>query len=168
MTGSFQATILEHNFGKFKAAMDDFNPVLALEGAKSTEDEISCLEKLRQCLCPQNSCSAEDEMNDEDLDTQWLREASRGENNENMNPFPCKIPEDIVQGQEQLNRFTFYLFERRYGWSESQSHGDLTGKDMLSYCGSRPDSRSGRPTSWNIESKFKGRLNELLDEFLKW
>ena len=147
--------------------MENFDPVVALENASTTEEEIKTLEMLRQHLCPnegedcvQDSCAGAEP------DAEWLKQASAdgGE----CNPFPAKTPDGILVDQEELNRFTFYLFERRYGWSEQIGHADLStgGKDVV--C--RPDSRTGRSGvgPLNIESKFKKRLIELLDDFLKW
>lgn len=142
--------------------MAHFNPVLSLENASTAEDEIKTLETLRQRLCPnyeRKKC-----LEDQDPDAEYLKHACTDD--VDCNPFPEKTPDDILTDQEQLNIFTFYLFERRYGWSEYISHADLvgSGKDVVS----RPDSRTGRGGSFNTESKLKGRLNELLDEFLKW
>lgn len=142
--------------------MAHFNPVLSLENASTAEDEIKTLETLRQRLCPnyeRKKC-----LEDQDPDAEYLKHACTDD--VDCNPFPEKTPDDILTDQEQLNIFTFYLFERRYGWSEYISHADLVGggKDVVS----RPDSRTGRGGSFNTESKLKGRLNELLDEFLKW
>lgn len=146
--------------------MENFDPVVALENASTTDEEIKTLEILRQHLCPNEEGEECGEDSCAELDVEWLKQAS-GDGGES-NPFPAKTPDGILADQEELNRFTFYLFERRYGWSEQIGHVDLStgGKDVAP----RPDSRSGRGGvgPLNIESKFKKRLIELLDDFLKW
>ena len=136
--------------------MDTFNPVLALENARGAENEIKVLEKLCRFLNPSNE--RQHVSGDQDLDTDWLKNAGDGDI---INPFPDKIPQDILKEQEYLNRFTFYLFERRYGWSEHSIHLDPSAPG---HC----HSNTGRSSSLGIESKFKGQINELLDDLLKW
>ena len=150
--------------------MENFDPVVALENASTTEEEIKTLEILRQHLCPDEGedICVEDICAEAEAepDADWLKQASADDGE--SNPFPAKTPDGTLVDQEELNRFTFYLFERRYGWSEQINHADLStgGKDVVF----RPDSRTGSSGSGplNIESKFKKRLIELLDDFLKW
>jgi hypothetical protein len=136
--------------------MDTFNPVLALENARSAENEIKVLEKLCRFLNPSNE--RQPVSSDQDLDTDWLKNASDGDV---INPFPDKTPQDVLKEQEYLNRFTFYLLERRYGWSEHSIHNDPSTAGLS-------HSNTGRSSSLGIESKFKGQINELLDDLLKW
>ena len=136
--------------------MDTFNAVLALEKARGAENEIKVLEKLCRFLNPGNE--RQHGSGDQDLDTDWLKNAGDGDI---INPFPDKIPQDILKEQQYLNRFTFYLFERRYGWSEHSIHLDPSAPG-------HSHSNTGRSSSLGIESKFKGQINELLDDLLKW
>ena len=140
--------------------MDTFNLVLALENARSSESEIKILEKLCHFLSPSND--GPNVSDDRDMDTEWLK---KGSDEDVVNPFPSKTPQDILKGQENLNRFTFYLFERRYGWSEHLIHSD-SNTGLLKEGSSH--SSTGRSSSLEIESKFKGQINELLDDLLKW
>lgn len=137
--------------------MDTFNLVLALENARSSENEIKILEKLCQFLSPNNE--RRHVSGERDLDAEWLKNAC---DVDVVNPFPNKTPQDILKGQDNLNKFTFYLFERRYGWSEHLIHADPNIKEGPSH------SNTGRSSSLEIESKFKGQINELLDDLLKW
>ena len=140
--------------------MDTFNLVLALENARSSESEIKILEKLCHFLSLDND--GPHVSDDRDMDTEWLKKAS---DEDVVNPFPSNTPQDILKGQENLNRFTFYLFERRYGWSEHLIHSD-SNTGLLKEGPSH--STTGRSSSLEIESKFKGQINELLDDLLKW
>ena len=78
---------------------------------------------------------------------------------------PSESPESFILLQEDLDSFTFYLFERRFGWSEYNANLDDHHSVADEHLGRRGSSCSLRIQD---ESKFKGRLNELLDEFLKW
>lgn len=143
--------------------MDSFNPVLALENARSAEKEVKILEKWCQFLSPNNERQVVN-ADDGDVDTDWLKNSYEGDV---TNPFPDKTPQDVLKEQEYLNKFTFYLFERRYGWSEHLILVDSgITKEGPSHSCSGP--RSGRSSSLGIESKSKGRINELLDDLLKW
>ncbi|XP_028392463.1 uncharacterized protein LOC114517020 [Dendronephthya gigantea] len=140
--------------------MDSFNPVLALENARSAENEVKILEKWCRFLSPNNEQVVNSDDGDADADSDWLRNSNDGDV---INPFPDKTPQDVLKEQECLNKFTFYLFERRYGWSEHLIHLDSAiAKEGSGH------SCSGRSSSLGIESKSKGRINELLDDLLKW
>lgn len=129
-----------------------------LQNASCAEEEILSLQKLRESLI---SLEDENTLREYDCETDWLRKGLE----EIANPFPTKSPENCVLVQEDLDEFTFYLFERRFGWSEFTANiddGEPVAQEHLD--------RGGLSGSVRIqdESKFKGKLNELLDEFLKW
>ena len=142
-----------------RVMMDAFNIVLALEKARTAEKEIKILEGLCRFLSPNKE--RQHVANDSDFDTEWLKNSGYGDV---VNPYPGEQPQEILQEQESLNKFTFYLFERRYGWSEHSIHADPCPavKEGSSH------SNTGRSSSLGIESKFKGQLNDLLDDLLKW
>lgn len=129
-----------------------------LQNASCAEEEILALQKLRETLLPVGDGGPSDE---DDCEKEWLRNGL----NDIANPFPSKSPDSCIPSQEDLDSFTFYLFERRFGWSEYNTN--------LDDCYSVADehlARRGSSGSLRIqdESKFKAKLNELLDEFLKW
>ncbi|KAJ7383194.1 hypothetical protein OS493_030352 [Desmophyllum pertusum] len=130
-----------------------------LQNASCAEEEILALQNLRKTLLPFGDEAPSDE---DDCEREWLRKGL----NDISNPFPSKSPESCVLLQEDLDSFTFYLFERRFGWSEYTANLD----DCYSVADEHLAGRRGSSGSLRIqdESKFKGKLNELLDEFLKW
>ena len=74
------------------------------------------------------------------------------------NPFPKVTTDIICRSQDDLNRFTCYLFDRRYGWSETDKED---GKRV------RRLSSTGFTMSAGTE-KQKTILNALLDQYIKW
>lgn len=157
-------TLEERNVGKksLNGKMETFNLVLTLENACSAEIEVKTLKEFTRTLNSNNErINSSLDSSDRDLDTEWLKNAAEG----NINPFPDKTPHDVLTEQQYLNRFTFYLFDRRYGWSEHSIHVDPTNtvvKEGPSH------SNLGRASSLEIEGKFKAQINELLDDLLKW
>ncbi|XP_067055550.1 uncharacterized protein [Acropora muricata] len=145
------------------AVMDDTEDtssfrVSKLQNASCAEEEILSLQKLRHSL---TSLDDERTLGEIDCETEWLQRNFE----EVVNPFPRSSPENCALVQEDLDEFTFYLLERRFGWSEFTSNIE----DGHSLAEEHSD-RGGFAGSVCIqdESKFKGKLNELLDEFLKW
>lgn len=144
--------------------MDGFS-LAPLENGSSVEEELSHLEQLKSVLSPLQTATCTNE-SDEDFENKWLQRGGT----EIVNPFPLKTPEEVFSGQSKLECFTFYLFERRFGWSEyanstnlEQDHRELENdKYNFSHRESIPSSRVLE------ETRFKGKINELLDEFLKW
>ena len=136
--------------------MDVFNPLQEVENAHNVEDEVKILQKFCNSLSPMQMC-----LGDQDLDTQWLTNSPT--TGANSNPFPRVKPQEVFIDQQDLNRFTLYLFERRYGWSEQPIHGDTNSTKLACQ-----HSKMGRSSSLGIQSKFKGRINELLDDLVKW
>ncbi|XP_020619651.1 uncharacterized protein LOC110057405, partial [Orbicella faveolata] len=129
-----------------------------LQNASCAEEEILALQKLREALLPAGDEASSDE---DDCEKEWLRKGL----NDIRNPFPSESPESFILLQEDLDSFTFYLFERRFGWSEYTANLDDYYSVADEHLGRRGSSGSLRMQD---ESKFKGKLNELLDEFLKW
>ena len=129
-----------------------------LHNASCAEEEILALQKLRESLLP---FGEERTLDGDDCEKEWLRKGF----NDITNPFPTKSPENCVLVQEDLDAFTLYLFERRFGWSEFTANLDDGYSATEEHLGRRGSSGSLRIQG---ESKFKGKLNELLDEFLKW
>ena len=129
-----------------------------LQNASCAEEEILALHKLREALLPAGDEAPSDE---DDCEKEWLRKGL----DDIGNPFPSRSPESFILLQEDLDSFTFYLFERRFGWSECNANLDDYCSVADEHLGRRGSSASLRIQD---ESKFKGKLNELLDEFLKW
>ena len=130
-----------------------------LQNASCAEEEILALQKLREALLPAGDVASSDE---DDCEKEWLRKGL----NDIGNPFPSQSPESFILLQDDLDSFTFYLFERRFGWSEYTANLDDYHHSVADeHLGRRGSSGSLRIQD---ESKFKGKLNELLDEFLKW
>ena len=131
---------------------------MALPNTTCAEEEILALEKLRETLILRHDETLKDE---DDCEKDWLRKGL----SEVVNPFPSKSPESCFFLQEDLNNFTCYLFERRFGWSECTTNLEEYSSGEQGNFGSRRSSGSLRIQD---NSKFKAKLNELLDEYLKW
>ncbi|XP_071784930.1 LOW QUALITY PROTEIN: uncharacterized protein [Asterias amurensis] len=116
----------------------DTNPLQMLHKACSPSEEINALQELSKSLTP--TVTGED-----DIERQWLSIAADNLGDGPCNPFPAYAPQDFFS-KVDLERFTCYLFERRFSWSEARKPAILTERD----------------------AELKSRLNFLLDEFLKW
>lgn len=139
--------------------MEGFS-LVPLKNASSVEEELNVLEQLKGVLLPLRPARTE---SDDDFENEWLRRGGA----EIENPFPSKTPENLLDIQSDLENFTFYLFERRFGWSEYASSTDFEDDD---HGFEKNTSRRASACSLRVleETKFKGRINELLDEFLRW
>ena len=82
------------------------------------------------------------------------------------------IPKELLQNQECLQDLVFYIFERRFGWSEQErSQNGLSKSKQTSTKG---NTSSGSPRSalkieqlsYAEESKIKTELNHKLDELI--
>ena len=135
---------------------DVHDPLLALHNAKSTEIEVKSLEDLKRVLMP-FGCDGVHYSNDDTLEQEFLDYAASSFDDDD-NPFPSQHPEILLSSQETLNRFTCYLFERRFGWSEAKQEGT---KVQVRRLGS-----VGQPSQ--EEAKYKDLLNGMLDDFIKW
>ncbi|XP_031558056.1 uncharacterized protein LOC116294568 isoform X2 [Actinia tenebrosa] len=127
----------------------------ALLVSTTTEQEVLLLEKLREFLKPICSVAT---VSEDECEREWLR----GENIEDDNPFPSWDPSALFEEQRQLDQFTFYVFERRYGRTEFliNSNENTDDLDGISWSPSSPRAPE--------DTRFLTRLNELLDEHLKW
>ena len=74
------------------------------------------------------------------------------------NPFPGVSPSDICASEQSLNQFTCYLFDRRFGWSETDTEGGRRVR-KLSSTGATLSAGSGQQ---------KTVLNTQLDCLIKW
>lgn len=127
----------------------------ALLVSTTTEQEVILLEKFREFLRP---CGSDTAVSEDECEREWLR----GEIVEVDNPFPSWDPSVLFEEQRQLDQFTFYVFERRYGRTEFLINSEENTDDLdgISCSPSSP-----RPPE---DTRFVARLNELLDEHLKW
>ena len=111
---------------------------VALEKLLSTaspEHELSRLQDL-QCVMITNYDNAED------IEHYWLQ------NSGGSDYFCQKTPEDVLEVQEHANDFMFYVFDRRYGWTEGGSYLTTSKSSHEAHC--------------------KASMNEILDEYIKW
>ena len=81
--------------------------------------------------------------NPDDIEQNWLVNSGGSDNF-----FIQKSPEDVLITQEYTNTFMFYVFDRRYGWTEGGSH------------------LAASKTS--ADAQYKPSINEILDEHIKW
>ena len=99
------------------------------------EQELSRLQDLQNVMITNYDSS-------EDIEQNWLQ------NSGGSDYFCQKTPEEVFEAQEHANDFVFYVFDRRYGWTEGGSY--LT------------TSKSSH------DARCKATMNELLDEYIKW
>ncbi|KAK3746389.1 hypothetical protein QZH41_018199, partial [Actinostola sp. cb2023] len=97
---------------------------------------------------------------DDDCETEWLR---RGIDKID-NPFPSALPSKLFGSQRDLNHFTFYVFERRYGRTEFLINSSID-ENVESLDGVYAVSSSPRAQD---DSRLLVQLNEFLDEQLRW
>lgn len=119
----------------------------------NTELDVSLLEELRELLKPDCVVLSQ---GDDDCEQEWLAKAT------DTDPFPNSRPVDLFSTQTQLDQFTFYIFERRYGRTEvfinSTIDGNLDGVDHAQDISPRGQD----------DGRMLSRLNTLLDEQLRW
>ncbi|XP_064639855.1 uncharacterized protein LOC135495320 [Lineus longissimus] len=125
-----------------------------LEAATSTKCELECMRHLHRKLSVFSEDAHIYQTDEEFLEDQFLSTTADDEN-----PFPLKNIHTLCPTQEELNRFTHYLFERRYGWSEG-----------LQADGKKPRIRrlGSVVTSLGDEKTYKSSINEVLDDFIRW
>ncbi|XP_033117348.1 uncharacterized protein LOC117117218 isoform X2 [Anneissia japonica] len=126
-----------------------------LKKAQNPDEEVTALDLIINHL----SCNQECDITIQDLELQWLAHA--GEDIDD-NPFPAITPETFLPVQEDLNQFTSYVFERRFGWSEARN--DERIPDLPLHASSSRQTGAKSMT----ERIAKGKLNEFLDDFIKW
>ena len=106
--------------------------------------------------------------NSEDLEFSFLAKAKIDSQETSV------IPADLIKNPNILKALTFYLFERRFGWSEQQDSAEglseLLVRSERSYPTQRQNSvrriRTGSLT-FEEESRIKNMLNTKLDELIK-
>lgn len=130
------------------------NFIHALSTAKTSEKERLILEELRQELLPLDTVPAT-ESEEDVFEQEFLKYAKASF--DDSNPFPTKSPTSLFTEENDLNRFTCYLFERRYGWSEVGKDGPRRVRRLS--CGSVLPSD-------NVH--HKAIINDILGDFLKW
>lgn len=128
----------------------------SLLNSTTTDEEVVLLEQLREFLKPECVRSTQ---SDDDCEREWLEGGGIDDN-----PFPSAQPSTLFASQQELNHFTFYVYERRYGRTEflinstiDGNQENLDGVDVLA-------------TSPRVQddSRLLVRLNALLDEHIHW
>ena len=99
------------------------------------------------------SLSKQTDKNISDFDIKFLLSAQDGD------PYPDVSINVLCKTQSLLNKFTCYLFERRFGWSESNQ--DNVGRRVrrMSCTGITLDASDGQQ---------KAFINDLIDSLLQW
>ncbi|KAL4234093.1 hypothetical protein ACF0H5_005746 [Mactra antiquata] len=124
-----------------------------LTTSESSDEEVFVIQKLHSLLSTassgQSDTSLSSKANDRDGSINLFGEG---------NPYPSSTPESICPSQTQLDKFTCYLFDRRFGWSETDTE-DGRRVRKLSCSGATMSAGS---------SKQKAVLNTMLDSLIKW
>ncbi|XP_074644937.1 uncharacterized protein LOC141901529 [Tubulanus polymorphus] len=133
-----------------------------LEFASTTEEELDSLWDLRQMLKKAANISLSSvkvKSDNVSMEEAMLLRYNSFESNEN--PFPDQFVSSLCLNQSDLNKFTSYLFQRRYGWSE--------GYKEVKQVRIRRMNRINSVVATSIdEVKYKPPLNDVLDDFIKW
>ena len=120
--------------------------VESLQHCESPTQEWQTLISLKQRLQPFTNVE-QFPLDEEIVEHDFLRGIHDHSSDEN--PFPLARITTVFQTTTSLNQFVCYMFNRRFGWSESQV-----------IRGSRHQNEE------NVH--FKAKINELLDQFLAW
>ncbi|XP_030831113.1 uncharacterized protein LOC764251 isoform X2 [Strongylocentrotus purpuratus] len=141
---------------------ENLRHLAVLQSATSIALEINALEAIKSTFTQTDLRSSLD------LEEEFLNFASKNLGDEVFDdPFPISTPERVFPGQRDLDQFTCYVFRRRYGWSEAATS---TGKDDV--VGGYAEGLEGTGVMTAPQQKnqviLKSRLNELLDEFVRW
>ncbi|XP_072051956.1 uncharacterized protein [Amphiura filiformis] len=132
-----------------------------LKLSANLSDEVVNLETLQLDLKPSNH---HQQRHDYDPDEEWLSMAVENlgddDDDEVVNPFPKMIPNQLFTHQDDLNQFTCYVFMRRFGWSEGINGETVQDERSVTL-------QKGK-LAMEKEAQCKARVNELLDEFIKW
>ncbi|XP_013392533.1 uncharacterized protein LOC106160455 [Lingula anatina] len=124
-----------------------------LKQASSAEEELKILQAVQDRLLPSLTEPLISDLDADVCEKQFLESGFL----EDDTPFPGHSPEMLYSKQNDLNDFTYYLLNRRYGWSE------LEGKP-----GSKARARPAKASVMAGEVRHKALLNDLLDDFIKW
>lgn len=116
------------------------SPATELGSLKSIHKQLRCL-------------SSALDKSESDGDIKFLLSAQDG------SPYPDVNIRSLCKTQNLLNKFTCYLFERRFGWSESNQ--DHVGRRVrrLSCTGVTLEASDGQQ---------KAFINDLIDSLLQW
>ena len=132
-----------------------------LQHSANLSDEVITLEGLLTDLNP-----AEKSQNQSnDLEEEWLSMAAEnlGDDDEDIvNPFPKVTPNQQFTQQDDLNQFICYVFMRRFGWSEG-----INGESVQEARSLASPLQRGK-LAMEKEAQHKAKLNELLDELIRW
>ena len=135
------------------ALVKEFAPLLhAAYNASTTEKELEALDSIRNLLLPNGNVYTVGPEDEEDLEREWLSYAQLQDQTDDENPFPGFTLETQLVSQTDLQQFVFYVFHRRFGWSE-------TGQDVQ---------RMKKVEQALTKAKNKIYINDHLDGFLKW
>lgn len=121
------------------------------------KSEISTLQAIKKCLTSEAPLAKKPSL---DLEQDFLTVAADSLGADYTDPFPSFKLDAVLQSQEELNDFTLYVLERRYGWSEVQSSREQSGVKEQKQ---RDKAIDHEQVGW-----LKSYLNELLDVFIHW
>ena len=152
-----QKTTVASSPARLTGATDCAAVLQSLLDSTTTEQDVALLGQLREFLTP--ACFRPSQ-SDDDCETEWLR---RGIDKID-NPFPSALPSKLFGSQRDLNHFTFYVFERRYGRTEFLINSSID-ENVESLDGVYAVSSSPRAQD---DSRLLVQLNEFLDEQLRW
>ena len=120
--------------------------VESLQHSESPAQEWQTLVSLKQRLQP--FTNVEQFPLDEIVEHDFLR-GDHDKFDDDEDPFPSARITAVFQNSTSLNQFVCYIFNRRFGWSESQVN-------------------RGSRHRHEENANFKAKINELLDQFLSW
>lgn len=141
---------------------ENLRHLAVLQSATSIALEINALEAIKSTFIQTDLRSSLD------LEEEFLNFASKNLGDEVFDdPFPRSTPEGVFPGQRDLDQFTCYVFRRRYGWSEAAT---CIGKDdgVGGYAEGLESTGVMTAPQQKNQVILKSRLNELLDEFVRW
>lgn len=112
--------------------------------------EISNLQAIKRSLTAEPTLTKKPST---DLEQDFLTLSTDSIGAEFEDPFPSFKLDAVLHSQDELNDFTLYVLERRYGWSEVQNSKGQHHDQAIDH------EQVGR---------LKSDLNELLDVFIHW
>ena len=130
------------------------NLITKLQVASSTQAEVTCLQELDKQLSTTGTTQVVDFDEDVDkLEQEFLLDPQEAED-----PYPAYPLVPLFGTRLELKRFTYYLLDRRYGWSEGLSDGHTVRIRRL----------GSVVSSGTDERQYKQGLNEKLDRMIRW
>ncbi|XP_071824496.1 uncharacterized protein [Apostichopus japonicus] len=121
------------------------------------KSEISTLQAIKKCLTSEAPLAKKPSL---DLEQDFLTVAADSLGADYTDPFPSFKLDAVLQSQEELNDFTLYVLERRYGWSEVQSSREQSDD--------KEQKQRDKAIDHEQVGRLKSYLNELLDVFIHW